>query len=205
FENVRFAGLREASSPWRGEPRPELEAAWNSVTWEMGEISTTLDDARRAGIELDLNSLVRFPTNDGGDVYTSVEWVHHLHCLNQLRKFTRYNYYKDKDISFLQPFGETVNHMDHCIDMLRQRVMCTPDTGLIFSHWVKGHDHKHVNFNTQHRCMNFQNAVDWVKERSKLVNMSDLVRHEGAVDLPDFPENLTVHTNGYKGSMWYQQ
>ena len=82
--------------------------------------------------------------------------------------------------------------------------MCTADQGLVFSHWVEGHDHRHVDFNTQHKCRNFQKAVDWAIAHGKQPDMSELVRHPGAKDLPDYPENLTRHSGGYKGSIYYQ-
>ncbi|KAF2179757.1 hypothetical protein K469DRAFT_797546, partial [Zopfia rhizophila CBS 207.26] len=204
YKVVRYAGLQDLNSPWRGEPRPELEEAWDNVTWEVGEIPVSKEEALRSGLLLDPNTLVRFPEEYGGQIYTSVEWNHHLHCLNMIRKFIRFDYYKDKEHSFSFPPEETINHLDHCVDMLRQHVMCTADQGLIFSHWVEGYDHKHVDFNTQHKCRNFRSALEWAMERAKHPKMEELVRHPGAVDLKDYPENLTRHGGGYEGNFYYQ-
>jgi hypothetical protein len=82
--------------------------------------------------------------------------------------------------------------------------MCTADQGLIFSHWIDGHDHKHVDFNTPHKCRNFKKTLDWANEHAKHPYMEELIRHPGAVDLPDYPENLTWHSGGYTGNFFYQ-
>jgi hypothetical protein len=34
YETVRFAGLHKQGDIWRGQPRPELDEAWESVTWK---------------------------------------------------------------------------------------------------------------------------------------------------------------------------
>lgn len=75
--------------------------------------------------------------------------------------------------------------------MLRQSVMCNADTGLIFSYWVDGHDHKHVDFNNEHVCRDFESLLEYQKQNGYLIEQNLLVRHPGAVDLPDYPENLT--------------
>jgi hypothetical protein len=45
--------------------------------------------------------------------------------------------------------------IDHCVEMLRQNLMCNADTGLITYRWVEGHNAPYPNFNTPHKCKNF--------------------------------------------------
>ncbi|KAF2737917.1 hypothetical protein EJ04DRAFT_430058, partial [Polyplosphaeria fusca] len=208
YQNIRFSGLRDFDSEWRGEPSPRLEEAWESVTERITTFPVTKEDVVRSGITLDLNALVRYPEERGGEIIGSVEWTHQLHCLNMLRKYLRYPYYKDAaEPLFLNPISETINHLDHCVDMLRQHIMCNADQGLVLNYWVEGRDHRHVDFNTAHKCRNFDAAYEWAKDRVKLVNWEDLRRHEGAVDLVDFPENLTRPDGSggerVQGSRWY--
>ena len=94
--------------------------------------------------------------------------------------------------------------------MLRQNVMCNPDPGLIFSYWIKGKDHHHVDFNAPHKCRNFTAVLEWTKEHTKLPTMTELNEYgmesrrlgKGAW-LDDYPENLTRGMGEIKGSKWY--
>jgi len=75
---------------------------------------------------------------------------------------------------------------DHCADLLRQKIMCDADVGLIPMYWVKRHDHPYPDFSTQHKCRDFQAVWAWARENQ--VNMGKgwtgvLRKPEGAVEL----------------------
>lgn len=53
--------------------------------------------------------------------------------------------------------------IDHCADLLRQKLMCDADVGLIPMFWVKHHDHPWPDFSTTHKCRNFDATWQWVK------------------------------------------
>lgn len=82
--------------------------------------------------------------------------------------------------------ADTCN-IDHCIEMLRQRIMCTGDVGLITSHWVKGHKLPYPDFNTWHRCRNVDKIWAWNDEHAVHIPWSHLVRSGDAVDLEEAP------------------
>ena len=100
YEKVRFAGLREPDSIWRGPPSSILDEAWDNVTWKgshylkgytpggLANIFSTVPEIpadesviHRTNNPFDINSLTRFPPEFGGQIYTEVEWKHQLHCL----------------------------------------------------------------------------------------------------------------------------
>ena len=71
------------------------------------------------------------------------------------------DYYKTRAMEFSDK-PETVRmHLDHCIEILRLVLMCNADAGLLTYRWVKGHDEPFPNFNTRHRCRNFESLVEW--------------------------------------------
>ena len=39
--------------------------------------------------------------------------------------------------------------------------MCDADVGIITYNWVKDHDLYYPNFNTVHKCRNFEDIYDW--------------------------------------------
>jgi hypothetical protein len=54
----------------------------------------------------------------------------------------------------------------HCLDIVRQQLMCNPDTGLLGQVWWDPAAPKaFVDFNTEHKCKNFDAIRQWAEER----------------------------------------
>lgn len=67
---------------------------------------------------------------EGGHLVT-IEAIHHLHCLNQLRQQIYHEYYYPDVSEWNSTKG--FHHVDHCIDILRQVLMCQGDVSLLVS------------------------------------------------------------------------
>jgi hypothetical protein len=77
---------------------------------------------------------------------------------------------------------------DHCADLLRQKLMCDADVGLIQMFWVKHHDHPWPDFNTVHKCRNFDAVLEWVIENQvDLPDGVNMTRTEDTIDLETPP------------------
>lgn len=50
---------------------------------------------------------------------------------------------------------------DHCIDMVRQALMCSGDMGLMTYNWVKDNPVPYPDFDTKHKCRNFSKLLEW--------------------------------------------
>lgn len=57
----------------------------------------------------------------------------------------------------------TWGHVDRCIDLLRQVLLCYADTGLIF-YTDHGDDQPESRVSTVHMCRNFSRIVNWANE-----------------------------------------
>ncbi|KAK7952896.1 tat pathway signal sequence [Apiospora saccharicola] len=103
---------------------------------------------------------------------------------------------------FSNPEGILRRHVDHCLEILRQAVMCQPDTGVFGQYWVaatnasgswSGEDlgeRPFVDFHTTHRCKNFEELRDWVVEHQISANLkraAKLERRPGDRVLPGIP------------------
>lgn len=79
-------------------------------------------------------------------------------------------------------------HIDHCADILRQKLMCDADSTLMTFNWLKGHELPHPNFNVQHTCRNYSRLVEMT--RSYRIDVQNLPSREDYVDKPlvDFNE-----------------
>lgn len=59
-------------------------------------------------------------------------------------------------------------HATHCLDMLRQVLMCNPDVGVLGQVWWQPEGEPNpmafVDFNTKHRCRDYEGIREWAKE-----------------------------------------
>ena len=56
----------------------------------------------------------------------------------------------------------------HCLDIIRQQLMCSVDIGVLGQVWVHPENPEpFVDFNTQHKCRNFEAIRQWA-ERNQL-------------------------------------
>ena len=81
------------------------------------------------------------------------------------------------------------NHIDHCINYLRQILTCNADTGLVFTYWIDGHEEPHADFNSLKVCRNFTQARDWA-QLSGMTHLGNASRRPGQVDLLRYPETF---------------
>lgn len=100
-----------------------------------------------------------------------VEVFHHLHCLNVLRQYTWKDSYPDDMIPSLFKLNTPVvarAHADHCIDTLRQALMCAADVTPYLVYKAEPAPGSHVaareDFQAYHKCRNFDHLLDWIKE-----------------------------------------
>ena len=125
-----------------------------------------VEEAPKSGLRHDL---VQINPRHGGGFPANVEGLHHLHCLNLLRQSLYYNidYYRAEGKgAFVNEDYIVKYHVSHCLDIIRQQLMCTPDTGLLGQVWWDPKQPKaFVDFNTEHKCKNFEAIRRWAEER----------------------------------------
>ncbi|KAI5458728.1 hypothetical protein BGZ63DRAFT_466409 [Mariannaea sp. PMI_226] len=167
FGSVRYDGrfLSNSSSIYRQPPSPEVDAAWEALGTTSKPLILSPSQAKRAGLSPDH---LKTPS---GDFPTYFEFDHHLHCLNMVRKslFYNYDYYSSPNATHLH-IGKNhmivAKHVTHCIDMLRQVIQCKPDLGVFGLYWVKdeveGIDGSFVDFDTDHKCIDWEALKGWV-------------------------------------------
>jgi hypothetical protein len=50
---------------------------------------------------------------------------------------------------------------------LRQFIMCAGDVTPVTSNWVRTHHSPHPDFNTMHKCRNFDKLLEWAEEHDQ--------------------------------------
>ncbi|KAL5118838.1 hypothetical protein ACEQ8H_003160 [Pleosporales sp. CAS-2024a] len=167
YSLVRFQGSLMKSNVFRLDAGPEVDAAWKSLGADYNPARIPIAEAARSNLAPDQ---VKIKDKYGGGYPAHVEGLHHLHCLNLLRKSLSWNidYYRAQGLG---PFSNDANilkdHVTHCLDILRQQLMCTVDVGVLGQVWYQppGSDvEAFVDFNTVHKCRNFDAIRDWAEK-----------------------------------------
>ncbi|KAG5994684.1 hypothetical protein E4U43_003193 [Claviceps pusilla] len=181
---------------YRGPPSRQLDEAWDRFTTNPWMIETAVvlnvsrHEVHRSGNNARLDTAVELDGENGGGYMATIEMFHQLHCLNLLRKWTFADYYQSIDPLWTMPNAHRREHtgalpdlfywevletdaqrwmcylLDHCIDMIRQALMCNGDTGLITFHWVRGISVPTPDFHTMHQCADPESVLQWAKDRA---------------------------------------
>ncbi|KAF7957961.1 hypothetical protein EAE96_003528 [Botrytis aclada] len=156
YEKYVFNAAPNLTSPYVGKSRPSLDQAWHDLL-KHTNMRISADELAK----VDRDSI---PLGHGGGYYGEIAVFHELHCLKFIRQAFHMDYYshiygeKEKET-----MGE---HTEHCIEILRQSVMCRGDTTLITFHW--GHTVKlpQPDFTQEHTCVNWDSLMKWAEPRS---------------------------------------
>jgi hypothetical protein len=99
---------------------------------------------------------------DQSGLYQAVPVVFHdLHCLDKIRRAVYIEHYRGETDDRFWP------HLMHCIDTLRQSIMCHSDLTLIpevFTHF-RPNGHLMPVFQISHTCRDFGAVQRWAKTR----------------------------------------
>ncbi|KIH91993.1 hypothetical protein SPBR_09083 [Sporothrix brasiliensis 5110] len=137
-------GLDGDETEYQGKPSPELDRRWNGL-YEMGINLITKDMAARLP-----NKTILFPHDKQRRYLVELDVFHQLHCLNMVRKALHPEYYEphtpglhtgDED-ELLGP-----HHIEHCIDAIRQSLMCSADISSLTWSWDEDR-HRHMERGT---------------------------------------------------------
>ena len=99
-----------------------------------------------------------------------------------------YNYPYCWDARFgLEPPAAFQLYIDHCLDTLRQDLMCYTDTNAITYNWIDVDDEPEPDFGIQKKCRDFDSFLEWA-ERARLKNetknWAKLKKPPGAIVVP---------------------
>ena len=77
---------------------------------------------------------------------------------------------------------------EHCVETLRQTLMCHGDISLLTYNWVEGREMPYPNFNTIHTCKKWDTLVEWNMKRDVSKEWRDGRSQELAI--PMKPEHI---------------
>lgn len=148
-----------------GHPSPAWEEAMH------GLLEGTL--IRVSNEELALAETDSVPLQDGGFA-AGLGVGHNLHCVKKLKQFLYFDhFYPDVEVGsghyeYLQ------SHADHCLDFVRQSMMCHMDFSLYTLVWAPGEDGSNVikhKLPGMQKCVNWDSMQSWMQSRAASSDM----------------------------------
>ncbi|WPH04776.1 Hypothetical protein R9X50_00767100 [Acrodontium crateriforme] len=162
---VRINGSLAFPSIYRGRG-PEVDQAWLDLV-QVGLLNLHVSTEQALKMGIDQNKIVRWPPASGGGYLLSLETFHQLHCVNLLRKTSYWNfdyYHARAEVEQdFQHLDQLPTHVDHCLEMVRQHLMCTADPTLISHHDVPEHELPWPDYSTVHHCRDFERIQAWAR------------------------------------------
>ena len=184
-------GSFEKLTIYRRPASPEVDQAWSDLGAYLKPFIILEDEAEKYGLHA---GQVKRILEQGGGFVAILESTHHLHCLNVLRQASHFDfpYYRAKALESRKGvFADSEElirlHFSHCLEMLRQRLMCDADTNVCGQVWVK--DYGPLIFaNVDRKCRNYDEITQWARERQELPVESMLVKKRpGDLEYDSFP------------------
>ncbi|KAK3328592.1 hypothetical protein B0T19DRAFT_424970 [Cercophora scortea] len=165
-DSLRYEERREwggLEHPWNLAPSDELDAAWNDLLYAMNFRATPEDLDAVGENKTDRVRVV------GGDYAAVLGVYHHLHCLNNLRRVIHWDYYGPRLAGTRHPEGYSKEHSNHCIDVIRQSLMCHPNTAIYTAQWQ---DDPHspisnaIKSDAVTTCVKWDSLEGWARQRA---------------------------------------
>ncbi|KAK1850329.1 hypothetical protein CCHR01_07038 [Colletotrichum chrysophilum] len=165
YETVRFqrAGFHDrrhnTNTLYEGPPNKQKEAAWDRLL-SVGVVAISEQESSR------ITNGTASAVGDSKKHIVELEMFHQFHCLKWLHdQFWHLNAAVTASHK-LDDFPQRVNHTDHCIDYLRQVIMCHGNITPITFEWIPDIDGYIAHHSTAHMCRNFDAIFDWATVRN---------------------------------------
>ncbi|KAG9225253.1 hypothetical protein CCMSSC00406_0007084 [Pleurotus cornucopiae] len=156
-----FNGFGRNVSPFQVPPSKELDELWEGL-YNLGISRIPASQAKQLP-----NATEAIP-GDEHNYIVELDVFHELHCLNRIRKTIYSDYYPDMRLSL--PGNEA--HMSHCLDSIRQSLMCSSDVSLIVWKWDEEAGQSFPRGDVVHRCRDFDKIKEWASERQLISNFN---------------------------------
>ncbi|KAJ8131499.1 hypothetical protein O1611_g2126 [Lasiodiplodia mahajangana] len=156
------------SSPFNQEPSEELDAVWADLLYALN-IRITDEEMSLLGENKTNRVQVTGGNPDKENDYVGVLGVyHHMHCLNNIRRMIHYDYYESRMAGQKHLEGFSKEHSDHCINTIRQALMCHANLGVYTSEWdyETRNPSRSLESTSSTTCVRWDSLNNWARKRA---------------------------------------
>jgi hypothetical protein len=175
-------GTFNITTPFKGPPDASTGEAWQQYwkvwTFAVHEHAFYLSKPQHP------DAAVQVPTAGPRKYLATFAATHQLHCLYNLFRATYLDYYKEEQSDYERDPRRWHERVDHCVDIIRQKLECDRDTTLVTYNWVKGKRGPVANFNVARRCRAWEEMERWAEEHRVEVMPE---KSRGVVELERIP------------------
>ncbi|MCJ1308697.1 hypothetical protein MMC25_002351 [Agyrium rufum] len=183
---------------YRMRPSPEVDAAWERIS-HIGMHALTRQEVEDIGKNATECAKTMPDWGYGPDTFMGeVDVFHQLHCLDALRRTNvlNYDYYWGKNWGY-EPPVMFESHVDHCIDILRQNIMCNADMDMLTYNWRHTQHNPFPDVGANKVCRDFDALLRWQEEvemKDEPAKWEKIVRPADAVllEMPPHLDELEV-------------
>ncbi|KXX81068.1 hypothetical protein MMYC01_202789 [Madurella mycetomatis] len=162
----RVNGTYNITTPFKGPPTASTDQAWQQY-WNVWIFSVD-EYAYHLSKPEHPDAAVRVPASRRRYLATFAA-THQLHCLYNLFRATYLDYYDEERNEYEQDPIRWHERVDHCVDIIRQKLECDRDTTLVTYNWVKGKRAPVANFNVARQCALWDDMDQWAKDHEVAV------------------------------------
>ncbi|KAL7947624.1 hypothetical protein V8C42DRAFT_290239 [Trichoderma barbatum] len=163
------SGFTPDLSAYQGKPDETNNAHWDKLT-HPGMVALTEEEHAKLPAKSSLFIDENTKESDPPLYVGAVEVFHQLHCLDMLR-MQAYGVLKDwYDVHSPHNEHTIPGHLEHCIDYIRQSMMCRPSLDIL-PFRTDSEGLLRPTFNGTRTCANFDKIRDWAIKR-KAGNLS---------------------------------
>ncbi|CAK5276540.1 unnamed protein product [Mycena citricolor] len=183
---VGFPG--DLSAVFQEPSSPKLDEAWMDL-YNFGISWITKEEAAQLP-----NKTHPIPGDPDGHYIAELNVFHNLHCLNKIRMALDPDYYPDWRISttgnWIESQRNATEHVGHCLDWIRQDLMCHADTSVIVWQWKDWANSSLVRGDVAHTCRKFNKIQDWALGRMVKQKYDPTVRIDDDIVVPMYQHDM---------------
>lgn len=210
FKEIQFNGtIWPGPNPFwaRKAPSDEVDQIWRSQFDPIWAIPITSSDVLKLG--KDPSVVAKFEDDFwglGDDAYIgALDVVHQMHCLNAIREYAFADYAEDRESPTKKRHGDMQwLHLQHCVDIIAQNVMCHADAGIHTYNWMDTQRQPFPDFSVNRKCRDWDALMAWRDER--VVDMEKYRRMQKPKGVKQVPAEPGYYERyGYEDSDLYPE
>ncbi|ORX96154.1 hypothetical protein BCR34DRAFT_443406, partial [Clohesyomyces aquaticus] len=141
-----------------------VDAKWDWATDGIPDTMVTREEMLKMNMDPAGALEITDPQTGKRGFRVAIEVFHQLHCLNLLRQANHKSYYAPLGGDTAAEPEDLHGHLDHCIDALRQFVMCQADTNVFPFRFPFNDGDPWPDYSSPRMCRNYEKIRDWAVE-----------------------------------------